>query len=112
VRISSFIGEIQKIIDKNVAHIYAYFIGYAVILGAFVMAATTEKREKFKKLAVSRTQSALDAIRKIGNLSNKRAYQYDDADIKKIVKALRDAMTEVERKFGTSVESGDNKFKL
>ena len=76
------------------------------------MAELSEKREKFVRLAEKRTQSALEAIRKIGNLSNQRAYDYDDADIKKIVKALREATHGVERKFGSSSDDGINKFKL
>ncbi len=72
----------------------------------------SEKREKFVRLAEGRTQSALEAIRKIGNLSNRRAYDYDDADIKKIIKTLREATNEVERKFGSSSGDGINKFKL
>ncbi|WP_246721323.1 hypothetical protein [Rhizobium sp. BK226] len=70
------------------------------------------KREKFVKLAEGRTQAALDAIRKIGNLSNRRAYEFDDGDVKKIVKALRDAASELERKFGTSGASEKDVFKL
>lgn len=72
-----------------------------------------KKREKFVRLAEGRAQSALDAIRKIGNLSNRRAYEYSDADIKKIIRALREAITDVERKFGsTSDDAANNKFKL
>jgi hypothetical protein len=71
-----------------------------------------EKREKFVRLAEGRTQSALDAIRKLGNLSNRRAYDYNDADVKKIIKALRDATGEIERKFGSSSADGTDKFKL
>ncbi len=71
-----------------------------------------EKREKFVKLAEGRTQSALDAIRKIGNLSNRRAYEYSEADVRAIVKALRDATGELERKFGTSTGENSNKFSL
>lgn len=77
------------------------------------MSETSEKREKFVKLAEGRVQSALDDIRKIGNLSNRRAYDYDDADIKKIIRALREATTEIERKFGSSSDDGkSDKFKL
>jgi len=70
------------------------------------------KRQKFVKLAEGRTQVALDAIRKIGNLSNRRAYEFDEGDVKKIVKALRDAASELERKFGTSGASEKDVFKL
>ena len=76
------------------------------------MAQSNDKREKFVRLAEGRTQSALDAIRKLGNLSNGRAYEYDDADVKKIIKALRDATNDIERKFGSSSGDAADKFKL
>jgi len=71
-----------------------------------------EKREKFVRLAEGRTQLALDAIRKIGNLSNQRAYDYEHSDVKKILKALREATNDIERKFGSSSTDGENTFKL
>lgn len=77
-----------------------------------MMSEDSEKREKFVRLAEGRTQSALDAIRKLGNLSNRRAYEYNDADVKKIIKALRDATGEIERKFGSTSGDGADKFKL
>lgn len=73
---------------------------------------TSEKREKFVRLAEGRAQSALDAIRKLGNLSNRRAYEYSDSDVKKILKALRDATSDIERKFGSTYGDGADKFKL
>lgn len=72
----------------------------------------SEKREKFVRLAEGRTQSALEAIRKLGNLSNRRAYEYSDADVKKIIKALRDATSDIERKFGTTSSDAADRFKL
>lgn len=75
------------------------------------MAVADQKRQKFIKLAEGRTQAALSAIRKIGNLSNRRAYSYSESDIKKIVKVLRDAVAETERKFGSSSDLA-NRFKL
>ncbi len=47
-----------------------------------------EKREKFVKLAENRTINAIKAIRVIGKLGNKNAYQFDEADVQKIVRAL------------------------
>lgn len=75
------------------------------------MPGNDKKRSNFVRLAEGRTQAALSAIRKIGNLSNRRAYNYSDADIRKIIKALRDALTETERKFG-STEDQTDRFKL
>lgn len=72
----------------------------------------SDKREKFVKLAEGRTQAALDAIRKIGNLSNRRAYEFDDQDVKKIIKALRDAASELEKKFGPTSTTEKDVFKL
>lgn len=46
------------------------------------------KREKFVKLAENRTRNAIKAIRVIGKLGNKHAYQFDDSDVQKIVRAL------------------------
>lgn len=75
------------------------------------MAGADQKRQKFVKLAEGRTQAALNAIRKIGNLSNRRAYNYSDGDIKKIIKVLREALSETERKFGSPSDPID-RFKL
>lgn len=47
-----------------------------------------EKREKFVQLAESRTINAIRAIRVIGKLGNKSHYQYDEADVRKIVNTL------------------------
>ena len=46
------------------------------------------KREKFVELAENRTRNAIRAIRVIGKLGNKHAYEYDDSDVSKIVRAL------------------------
>lgn len=46
------------------------------------------KREKFVHLAENRTRNAIKAIRVIGKLGNKNAYQFDDSDVQKIVRAL------------------------
>lgn len=72
----------------------------------------SQKREKFVKLAEGRTRSALEAIRKIGNLSNRRAYDFDEGDVRKIIKALRDAVSDLERKFGSTASAEKDVFKL
>ena len=75
------------------------------------MSKNNDKRDKFVKLAEGRTQAALTAIRKIGNLSNERAYDYDDADVRKIIKALKESVSEAEKRF-TSNGSQSDQFKL
>lgn len=48
----------------------------------------SSKRDKFVELAQSRTVNAIKAIRVIGKLGNKSAYDFTEADVKKIVTAL------------------------
>ncbi len=47
-----------------------------------------DKRAKFVELAQRRTTNAIRAIRVIGKLGNKSAYEYDENDVKKIAGAL------------------------
>lgn len=47
-----------------------------------------EKRGKFVELAENRTRNAIRAIRTIAKLGNRSAYEYTEADIKKIAAAL------------------------
>lgn len=71
-----------------------------------------EKRLKFVKYAEGRVQATLVSIRKIGNLANRRSYQFDDNDVRKIVKTLRDAITDLERKFDPAGGPSQKTFKL
>lgn len=48
----------------------------------------TGKREKFVLLAESRTRTAIKTIRIIAKLGNRNAYEYTEADVKKIAGAL------------------------
>lgn len=76
------------------------------------MAASDKKHVKFRELAEKRTNKALEAVRLIGNLSNRQTYAYEDAEVRKIVKALRDAVSDVEVRFGKSTGRGGGDFKL
>ena len=57
------------------------------------------KREIFVKTAEVRVNRALKNIKIIGALNDKTNYVYSDDDVKKIVKALKDAVVEIEAKF-------------
>jgi len=60
---------------------------------------TDEKHQKFRELASRRTDRALEAIERIGNLSNRQLYAWDDAEVRRIVKALRDEIGKMEARF-------------
>jgi hypothetical protein len=61
------------------------------------------KREKFVELAESRTKNAIKAIRVIAKLGNKNAYEFTEADVNKIAKALN---REVEQMKGRMSSTG------
>lgn len=70
------------------------------------------KRDKFVELAQRRTVNAIKAIRVIGKLGNRSAYEYTDADVSKIVKALNDEIEALKRRMKTSGRPDAVEFKL
>jgi hypothetical protein len=71
-----------------------------------------KKRDSFERLAVKRVNRAIKDIRLIGNLSNRSAYQYEDEDVRKIVKALQKELETLKARFAAPGEAGENEFKL
>lgn len=74
--------------------------------------ADSEKREKFRRLAESRTNKALEAISRVANLSNRSLYDWDEGEVKSIIKALRAEVAEVEGRFASPRSKSGQKFKL
>ncbi len=70
------------------------------------------KRLKFRELAEGRTNKAITAIARIGNLSNRQLYEWEDAELKKIIRALKDAVSDIENKFAEPRGRADAKFRL
>jgi hypothetical protein len=71
-----------------------------------------EKHDKFRQLAENRTNNALLAIGRIGNLSNRQLYDFEESEVRKILKALKDAVSEVEGRFASPKGKPDSRFKL
>jgi len=70
------------------------------------------KRDKFRTLAENRTNNALLAIGRIGNLSNRQLYEFEEVEVRKVIKALKDAVGEVEARFASPKGKADARFKL
>ena len=70
------------------------------------------KREKFETLVERRMTNALQQIKLVGNLSNNSAYEWTDRDVKKIVKALDDALTELKQRFKNPKVTRRTEFKI
>ncbi len=71
-----------------------------------------DKSDAFKRLAENRTNEALDAIRKIGNLSNRNNYSFSPEQLTRIFTAIRAAIDTAERRFGESEEAAEDRFTL
>jgi hypothetical protein len=71
-----------------------------------------EKREKFVDLAENRTKNAIKAIRVIAKLGNKNAYDYSEADVKRIVGALTKEIDALKAKMTSTGSKEAVDFKL
>ena len=70
------------------------------------------KHERFRSLAEARTNKAIEAILRIGNLSNRQIYDFEDAEVRKILRALKDAIASVEARFESPRGKTGGGFKL
>jgi len=68
------------------------------------------KEEAFKKIAERRTIRVLDSLRLLGQCSNRRSYEYTDAQVQKILREIKQAVRDVEQRFKSSRTT--SKFKL
>jgi hypothetical protein len=69
-------------------------------------------REKFVRLANSRVTKAINAVRIIGNLSNRSNYSYTEADIEKIFRTLNNELKTCRQRFSADKEGSETAFKL
>ncbi len=69
------------------------------------------KHALFLRLAKPRTQKALDALRILGNCSDKHRYEYSQEEIDKIFSSLKEYITHIENKFnGVKLEQDNFNF--
>ena len=71
-----------------------------------------DKHERFRELAESRTNKAIEAILRIGNLSNRQIYEFEEAQVRKIIRALKDTVSAVEARFDAPRGRAGGAFKL
>jgi len=63
------------------------------------MASQTEKRERFRKLAIYRTNEVLKRLKILGNCANRSAYDYTEEEINKIFSEIERKVREIKAKF-------------
>lgn len=69
-----------------------------------------KKNEKFRRLAEQRTNKVLSMISLLGNLSNKRNYEYTDDEVSHMFNAIDKELKKAKTRF--SFEKKSKKFKL
>ena len=57
------------------------------------------KRERFKRLALKRTNEVLKKLEILGNCGNKHSYDYTQEQAQQIFKAVEEKLNEVKGKF-------------
>lgn len=68
------------------------------------------KKEKFVRLAENRMNSALKQIELLGNLSNTSTYDYTEEYVEQIVRTLKTAVSDLEKKY--KLDKKNKKFTL
>jgi len=63
------------------------------------MLESNSKRERFKRLAVYRTNEVLKRLKVLGNCANRSAYEYTEEEINKIFSEIERKVKEIKAKF-------------
>ncbi|SVD01971.1 uncharacterized protein METZ01_LOCUS354825 [marine metagenome] len=72
----------------------------------------SQRRLKFAELATKRVNKATQAIRVIGNLSNKSNYEYTDQDVRLMIRELNAAVADVKRRFSNGNSADSDNFRI
>ena len=72
----------------------------------------TVKKERFKNVASRRVQKVLDDIESLSKCANRNTYEYNDDDVKKMMKAIGDQMTLLKAAFEANSKSGKKSFEF
>ncbi len=70
------------------------------------------KREKFVRLAETRTNKIIDMLQLLGNCSNSSAYDYSQEDVDKIFSAIESEVKEARKKFNKIESKKSTRFTL
>ena len=65
------------------------------------------KEERFKKIAVNRTQRILNYLRLLGNCSNQTAYKYREDDVKKIFSTIDSELKRVKQLYANKNQKSE-----
>ncbi len=67
------------------------------------------RRERFKRLATTRTNAVLQKLKVLGNCANRQAYEYSEEEVEKIFASIDKYLKSIKAKF---LFPKEEKFKL
>jgi len=70
------------------------------------------KRDRFKNVAGKRVQKVLDTIDSLAKCANKNNYEYDEEDVSKMMRTLKDKVKILEMAYTSNTKSTKNTFKF
>ena len=70
------------------------------------------KNEKFIRLAEARVNSVIQKIQLIGNLSNRRNYDYSEKEVNELFKAIELELQRAKKLFEVEVSKENSKFRF
>lgn len=70
------------------------------------------KRDRFKNVAGKRVQKVLDNIDSLSKCANRSNYDYDEGDVSKMLRAIRDKVKVLESSYTSNTKSTKNSFKF
>lgn len=66
-----------------------------------------KKVERFRKVAVGRTNKIIDTLQLLGNCANKSNYEYTDEEVKKIFNAIERELRDTKAKFAEASKKNE-----
>ena len=73
----------------------------------------SERRKNFERVAAKRVDKILEAMRLLGNCSNRNNYEYSREDVEAMFNAIRSATKQAQLKFDSEVDRTEpKKFKF
>ena len=82
-----------------------------IVLGCDNMKKDETNRERFIRIAESRTQKIIDMLELLGNCSNPYSYEYTQKDVDKMYGAIEAALKESKARYNEPKKK-DSKFKF
>ena len=72
----------------------------------------TVKQERFKNVAARRVQKVLESLDSLSKCANKNNYDYTDADISKMIRAIKEQVRTLELSFSEKYKSKTKTFEF